>query len=73
MKKPSALNTRPRTKPAESGSWMTLGWGAVPLLTADSQLQDLREYLWSARGFVGREQRAFLKRVEDTIAANSLD
>jgi hypothetical protein len=73
MKKPNEINTRPRTHPSKSGSWMMQGWGAVPLLTADSQFQDLREYLSSARDFVAREQRALLKRVEDTIAANSLE
>jgi hypothetical protein len=52
---------------------MTQGWGVVPLLTAESQFQDLREYLSLTRDLVAREQRDFLKRVEDTIAANSLE
>ncbi|MGO9256344.1 MAG: hypothetical protein ACLQU1_08600 [Bryobacteraceae bacterium] len=72
MGKPNDLNTRPRSAPAKSGGWFVQGWGAVPLIITESQFQDLRDYLSLARDFVIREQQTFLKRVEDAIAANSL-
>jgi hypothetical protein len=48
------------------------GWGAVSLILAASQLQDLTEYLSSVEGFVVQEQAKFIKRVEAAIAAHSL-
>jgi hypothetical protein len=48
------------------------GWGVVPLLLAESQLRDLQDYLSAVQSFVGQEQKAFIKRVEETIAAEGL-
>jgi hypothetical protein len=48
------------------------GWGVVPLLLAESRLRDLHDYLSAVHSFVGREQKAFIKRVEETIAAEGL-
>ena len=42
------------------------------MILAESQLQDLREYLWSVQSFVTQEQKAFRQRVEDAIAAEGL-
>src|SRR5580693_4361895 len=51
----------------------TQGWGAVPVLVARSHLQELLEYLSSVQGFINREQHAFIERVEEEIAAQSLE
>lgn len=48
------------------------GWGVAPLLLAESQLRDLHDYLSAVHSFVGQEQKAFIKRVEETIAAEGL-
>jgi hypothetical protein len=48
------------------------GWGLVPLLLAESRLRDLHDYLSSVQSFVDQEQKAFIKRVEETIPAEGL-
>lgn len=64
------MNSRPRSTP--STTHQMRGWGVVPLLLAESQLRDLQDYLSSVQSFVDQEQKAFLKRVEETIAAEGL-
>jgi len=67
------LNTRPRPTPASSGSLMNAHFDLVSLLLADSQFQDLREYMSLAQDFVVRKQRDFRKRVDDHIAVSALE
>lgn len=64
------MNSRPR--PTPSTTHQMRGWGLVPLLLAESQLRDLNDYLSAVQSFVGEEQKAFIKRVEETIAAEGL-
>ena len=64
------MNSRPRSTP--STTHQMRGWGVVPLLLAESQLRDLHDYLSAVQSFVGQQQKAFIKRVEETIAAEGL-
>jgi hypothetical protein len=67
------LNTRPRPAPASSGSLMNGDFDLVSLLLAESQFQDLREYMSLEQEFMVRKQRDFRKRVDDHIAVNALE
>src|SRR5580698_6283226 len=67
------LNTRPRPTPASSDSLMNADFDLVSLLLAESQFQDLREYMSLAQDFVVGKQRDFRKRVDDYIALNALE
>lgn len=67
------LNTRPRQTPASSDSLMNADFDLVSLLLAESQFQDLREYMSLAQDFVVRKQREFRKRVDDHLTVNALE
>jgi hypothetical protein len=67
------LNILPRSTAASSGSLMNADFSLASLLLAESQFQDLREYMSLAQEFVVRKQRDFHKRVDDHIAVNALE
>lgn len=67
------LNTRPRLTPASEDGLMNARFDLVSLFLAESQFQDLREYMSLAQDFVIRKQLDFHKRVDDHIAVNGLE
>lgn len=67
------LNIRPRATPASSDSLSNAHFDLVPLLLAEWQFQDLREYMSLAENFVVRQQRDFQKRVDDYVAEHELE